>query len=376
MGWKGSIIEVPVWLGSKIAPTLEHVPAEPDSIFVLRNNDIGDLLVTTPLFQALRERFPNSRIVAGVGNWNTEVLQHNPYIDEVLAVNAPWNNKFTAPQRTRDVVRYIWFSKEARQIADKRFDIGIDVLGSHVGSALMMRAGIPYRLGVKGYRGGHSAARKHVTYNDAEHVGRSALRFAELLGATKLPTSRPQIFLSGEEREIGQRRWLQSVQGAGKPVRIVVGPGGGFPEKCWPSPCYAELMECLTQCPGVKIIVVGGKQDRETGSMLAGAARAARSLAGELTLRETFALVAASDLVICNPSMLLHVAAAFRKMSFVLLGEYFPSAAQHQVQWGYPETCWTLGKDHGHPDIFQAQEAFDFIIRTGVLGGLLCSDGA
>ncbi len=35
-------------------------PASPRSIFVLRNNDLGDLLVVTPLFEALRRRIPEA----------------------------------------------------------------------------------------------------------------------------------------------------------------------------------------------------------------------------------------------------------------------------------------------------------------------------
>ena len=37
--------------------------------------------------------------------------------------------------------------------------------------------------------------RASVEFNSDEHVGRQALRFAELLGCTDLPENRPQIFL-------------------------------------------------------------------------------------------------------------------------------------------------------------------------------------
>src|SRR4051794_32832229 len=73
-------------------------------IFVLRNNDIGDLLVITPLFEALRRRFPDAWIAAGVGSWNRQVLEHNLHLDQLIEVNGPWHNK-VSPRRPHNSVR-------------------------------------------------------------------------------------------------------------------------------------------------------------------------------------------------------------------------------------------------------------------------------
>ncbi len=318
-------------------------PAAPESIFVLRNNDVGDVLAVTPLFDALRRRFPAARIVAGVGPWSADVLRGNPHISEVMTVQAPWFNKYTGGQGTAGRLAYLWRSPEIRALRS-RFDVGIDVVGSAWGSLLLLRAGIPCRLGVRGYAGGHSAAHLTVRYDPGEHVGRAALRFAELLGATDLPEARPQIFLSPGERETGERLW----SGARK-RRVVVGPGGGLAVKLWPRERFAELLRRLGELGEVEAAVVGGPMERGWTEEMAAGVPGARSLPA-LSLRETFALVAASDLVLCNSSMLLHVAAAFRRPTVVLLGESFPSASGHQAQWGYPGTCRSLGREPGARD--------------------------
>ena len=67
MSWKRDIAEALVWLAGRFVPT-GAATATPKSIFVLRNNDLGDLLVITPLFQALHDLYPNAKIVAGVGD--------------------------------------------------------------------------------------------------------------------------------------------------------------------------------------------------------------------------------------------------------------------------------------------------------------------
>lgn len=358
MSWKQSVMDSIIWLISRIMTNHNKLLEKPDSILILRNNDLGDLLVVTPLFEALKKRFPDAYIVAGVGKWNVETLKLNPYISEILTVNAPWHNKFIPNQGLWSTLNYIAFSAESKEIKNRHFDIGIDVLGSYFGSLLMMRAGIPYRLGVRGYAGGHTAVQKYVEFNEYEQVGRSALRFAEILGATNLPECKPQIFLSTAELELGEHRWRSSSE---KNKRIVLGPGGGFPEKCWPLANYIELVKMLNAIANLEVMIVGGKQDWQAGQQLASYSQGVQNLAGELTLRETFALVATADFVICNSSMLMHVAAAFSIPTVVLLGEYFNSTKQHQAQWGYEGICHIFGKESDRQEIYRPAEVREII---------------
>jgi heptosyltransferase-2 len=337
MSWKRSAIETVCRLASLVAPRASSVPAEPRTILVLRNNDIGDLLVVTPLFAALRRRFPSARIIAGIGSWNFDVLRDNPNADEILPVNAPWHNQQVHPQGLGAALRYITGSPEVKALAQMDCDIGIDVLGSPQGSLLLIRARIPWRLGVRGYAGGDSAAQQCVMFDEHEHVGRAALRFAELLGATELPENRPQIFLPAPT----------GIHGA-----IVVAPGGGFLEKRWPLSSFASLLDSLAPR---QVIVIGGETDRAAGAELAAGRPHVEDRAGRGSLRETFATIAGASAVVCNSSMAMHAAAAFRKPCVVLLGRYFSDANQHASQWAYPETR-VLGRTVDHPVIWTPEE--------------------
>ena len=321
----------------------QPVPSAPRSILVLRNNDLGDLLVVTPLFAALRRRFPEAEIVAAVGRWNVPVLQGNPHLTAVAVTDAPWANKFVRRQGIARRLAWVAFAPAARELARRRFDVGIDVLGSRWGALLLLRAGVRYRLGMRGYAGGHTAMHRTVAFDPHEHVGRSALRFAELLGATDLPPCRPQLFLTEDERASGEAHWPP-----GRRIRIVVGPGAGLPAKAWPLERWVALVGRLKELGAVDVAAVGGPADREVCERLAHGS-GAHDLGG-LGLRETFALVAAADLVFCNSSMLMHAAAAFEKPAIVLLGPSFSSARQHDAQWGYLGTCISLGKEPGVRD--------------------------
>lgn len=93
MGIKRSLLEISV-TAMRMVHRYRKAKA-PLSILVLRNNDLGDVVTVTPLFQALRSAFPDSRIVAAVGSWAREILSNNPYVSEVVECNAP--GTITAP---------------------------------------------------------------------------------------------------------------------------------------------------------------------------------------------------------------------------------------------------------------------------------------
>ena len=52
-------------------------------ILVIRRDNIGDLVCTTPLFAALRARYPDAHIAALVNSYNAAVLEGNPNVDAV-----------------------------------------------------------------------------------------------------------------------------------------------------------------------------------------------------------------------------------------------------------------------------------------------------
>ena len=52
-------------------------------ILVIRRDNIGDLVCTTPLLAALRTRYPQAHIAALVNSYNGAVLEGNPHVDAV-----------------------------------------------------------------------------------------------------------------------------------------------------------------------------------------------------------------------------------------------------------------------------------------------------
>jgi len=52
-------------------------------VLIIRRDNIGDLVCATPLFEALRARYPDAHIAALVNSYNAGVLERNPHVDAV-----------------------------------------------------------------------------------------------------------------------------------------------------------------------------------------------------------------------------------------------------------------------------------------------------
>ena len=63
--------------------TTLSLPPNP-KILIIRRDNIGDLVCTTPAIAALRKHYPDAEIAALVNSYNAEVLRGNPNLDRVF----------------------------------------------------------------------------------------------------------------------------------------------------------------------------------------------------------------------------------------------------------------------------------------------------
>jgi heptosyltransferase-2 len=339
----------------------------PRSIFVLRNNDLGDVLVATPLFAALRARFPEARVLAGVGAWAAPLLVENPDVSEVVDVSAPWFNKYTR-NGAMDARRFLRRSPAIDRLRAEECDVGIDPLGSVWGALLLVEVRVARRLGTLGYAGGERAFDAGVEFDPRESVALRCARFAGLLAPGPDPATRPRLYLSDSERAEAGNRW-RGLAPAGA-QRVLVAPGAGLPAKAWPIERFESLVAQLSRRLGVGLAVVGGPKEVELCRRVAGT-RAA-TFVGELDVRQTCALVATADCVLCNSSFVLHAAAASGTPALALLGPAFASAEDHQRQWGCEGLTRTLGPERkdgrGIASVAEVLREFDRLESDRVQG--------
>ena len=267
------------------------------------------------------------------------LLENNPYVNEVTSCNAPWHNKqncrfpANSPKTFLEGLLYVLFSKESRYLTSNKFTHGIDILGSRQGSWLMRRAKIPNRFGVKGYAGGESWCTKYLDFKEERKVTEAGLKFLELLNANVGIDPRPTIFLTKNEVAEAEAVWGEKSESN---KRIILAPGGGFSEKCWGDQNFSHLINLLLKNKDYQLCIIGSKEDKNRIS--ANNSSQLTNLCGKLSLRQSAAIVSVADFVVCNTSLCMHLAGAFKIPALTLLGEWYDSAELHQKQWGYPES--------------------------------------
>ncbi len=115
-------------------------------ILLVRSDNIGDVVCTTPCFEALRKHFPNAFIAALVCRLAEEVVAGNPFLDRVYvydkAKHGRYKSVFTAWWRQSQI---LW------QIRKEHFDLALGVRSDFSPSLgwLVFASGAPYRVGAR-----------------------------------------------------------------------------------------------------------------------------------------------------------------------------------------------------------------------------------
>ncbi len=96
------------------------------SILIIRRDNIGDLVCTTPLIHALREYFPKARLCVLVNSYNRPVVENNSDIDTVYAYM-----KAKHREKGKSVLRVYWNRLSLmRELRRQQFDYAI-IAGAH-----------------------------------------------------------------------------------------------------------------------------------------------------------------------------------------------------------------------------------------------------
>ena len=114
-------------------------------ILVVRNDNIGDLILTTPALEALRRSFPDSYLVVLVADYTKEVVVGNPYIDKVYSYEKAKHSK------SGKLTAWLRQWKVLKEIRAERFDVALGIRGRFASSQgwLVYMSKAPIRVGAQ-----------------------------------------------------------------------------------------------------------------------------------------------------------------------------------------------------------------------------------
>jgi heptosyltransferase-2 len=110
----------------------------PKKILIVRNDHIGDFVLSTAVFRELKKKYPKSKIVLITSKVNRVLAEKDKNIGEIWELEIPQYN-----------LKTIWrYLKMALKIRKEKFDVGIDLRGSLLISSLLLWLGnVKKRIG-------------------------------------------------------------------------------------------------------------------------------------------------------------------------------------------------------------------------------------
>ena len=273
---------------------------------------IGDTIMAQPMFARLHARFPGLQLDALAPRWVAPVLQRMGEISEI--VDSPFGHgQLSLKPRWR----------LARELAARNYD-AVYVLPNSLKSALVpFMAGIPRRIGFIGES-------RYGLINVRHTLDKAALplmveRFAQLAEAPGAALPKPIFYPKIRSTAADQLKTLTEL-GLDRPARIVAFcPGAEYgPAKRWPAAHFASLAKSLAE-RGYAIWLFGSPKDHAVAEEISQLAPGlCRNLCGATSLGQAVDLLAMTDLVVCNDSGLMHVAAALNRPLVTLYGSSSP----------------------------------------------------
>src|SRR5438105_3224858 len=105
-------------------------------ILVVRPDRIGDVVVSTPVIEGLKNRYPDSEIYFLVRDAVTPVIEHHNSLSGLMAYQ---------PEGAHRGLSGI--ARLSRQMREMRFDVAVTLQANFIVSAALFFSGIPLRLG-------------------------------------------------------------------------------------------------------------------------------------------------------------------------------------------------------------------------------------
>ena len=300
----GSII----WGLPKLFKTAECIiSSEISKILFIRTAYVGDVVMTLPILKPLREQFPKAKITFLTSSSAVPILEHNPYIDEIVPFNAFW----FYPAGQDDYFRFI---KSFRQ---REFDLVIEARGD-IRDLLFIVRPLKSRYKVSsGIGGGWYFLSHRVPTDGRQHRVEYHLDLIRFLGC-KTDTRDGHIYLTDAE----QSRVDEVLKNSGvSPPFVAVHPGSRMPLKIWPSEKCAALYDLIMAEFNLPLMVLGGPDEEALiRDILTRMKHKPIDLSGRLNLRELAAVLSRSRLFICNDSAPMHIAAAMKTSTVAIFG--------------------------------------------------------
>lgn len=301
------------------------------AILVVRCDRLGDVILSTPVFEVIRRHYPDARLVAMVRASVVPVLEGIRAIDDFLIYD---------PEKRHKGVRGFF-----RLIADiKKYELKIAVVlqSQFKIAAAIFFSNIRYRVGPLSkiysfifYNRGARQHRSHVEMHEADYNLQLLRRLGIRVGTRHVPV---KVHVSDDLKEQA-RLWLLTQGWNPEAPLIAVHPGMGGSALNWPEAHYIDFIRSLIK-ENRQVLLTGGPTESGLLKRIFEAlgplgqkviAYGLKSPEQPQGVDRFAALLSWTDLVVAPSTGPLHLAVALGKS---VLTFYPPIRVQSAIRWG------------------------------------------
>ena len=299
--------------------------AQARNILVMRLDNIGDVLMTSPALRAIKQNLPDCRITLMASPGGAQAATLLPWVDEVLPWRVLWQDLGRLdfdPAREWELVR---------TLRDRNFDAAIIFTSfsqsPHPAGFLCCVVGIPLRLGESKEMGSGVLTTEVAAAADEIHQVERNLRLLESVGFTVEDRSL-SIQVSTAAQQEATQALAQHGIGADTPY-LLLNPWTTCQSRNYDTQRFAVAARQLALDTNWPIVVTGVPKDRDrSAALLEALSPYAIDLIGTTTLSQLAALIANASLLLTNNTSTMHLADATRTPSVVMF-----AGTEYESQW-------------------------------------------
>ncbi|MDD4900383.1 MAG: lipopolysaccharide heptosyltransferase II [Candidatus Omnitrophica bacterium] len=267
-----------------------------NKILFITLSNIGDVILTLPSLDALREAFPRAKITCIVGPRPKEVFEGNPFIERTIV--------FDKQSTLKEKVNLI------RQLRSEHFDLVVDLRNSVFGVFIPAKYKISHFLRIP----------KNIQHMRDRHLYKVNTLLSKMHLDLPSQVKETSLFIQPQAR-IQVKNFLQGSGLTEQEKIVIVSVGAKSHIKRWPREKFSELVRRLVEDLGVKVILTGDKDDAATAEYVRGhCGFPVLDLSSKTSLGELAYLLKNSSLLISNDSATLHLASYFNLPVLAIFG--------------------------------------------------------
>lgn len=252
-------------------------------ILIVQTAFLGDVILATSVIQGVRELYPTAEIYFLTTPQGAALLEKDPALASVIA--------FDKRSQYSGIKGLFEFSSELKKYD---FDLVFNLHKSWRTALLLYLTRIKRRIAFKSARLSFLYT-ELIKRDNSKHEAERALSILSREEGYSRLNAELRLF-TGSKISIKQRY-------------AVIAPGSIWPTKRWPAEYYREIGQYLL-LENFSVVLVGSEAEQEICNIAY--SEGVQNLCGKTTLSELMGLVKNASLLICNDSMILHVASAFK----------------------------------------------------------------